>query len=212
MQTERLIKTLAMDRQPAALAGGYALAIYVAAGWAISVVFFWAILGPRPDIANAAATFRFDIKIVEALLLGATAAALCVKLARPAAATKVATLALLAAPALLAGTVAAELLFVPAAQWPERLVGSNARICLTAIPLLSLAPLAGALIALREGAPLRPGLTGAAAGLLAGGFAAALYAIHCTDDSPLFVATWYPIAIGMVTLVGAASGRYLLRW
>ena len=31
--------------------------------------------------------------------------------------------------------------------------------------------------------------------VLAGGIAATLYAAHCTDDSPLFVATWYTIAI-----------------
>ena len=34
-------------------------------------------------------------------------------------------------------------------------------------------------------------LAGAVAGLAAGGVAATLYAAHCTDNSPLFVATWY---------------------
>jgi len=43
----------------------------------------------------------------------------------------------------------------------------------------------------------------AAAGLVAGGLSAALYATHCTDDSPLFVATWYTIAIAAVTVLGA---------
>jgi hypothetical protein len=50
------------------------------------------------------------------------------------------------------------------------------------------------------------------AGLIAGGLAAALYATHCTDDSPLFVATWYSIAIGAVAVLGALLGRRLLRW
>ena len=40
-----------------------------------------------------------------------------------------------------------------------------------------------------------PSLAGAVAGLAAGGVAATLYAAHCTDDSPLFVATWYTLAI-----------------
>ena len=60
-----------------------------------------------------------------------------------------------------------------------------------AIPLLSLPLLAGALIGLRHGAPARPAVAGAIAGMLSAGLAATLYASHCTDDSPLFVATWY---------------------
>jgi len=42
--------------------------------------------------------------------------------------------------------------------------------------------------------------------------AAALYALHCTDDSPLFVATWYSLAIAGVTVLGWAVGSRLLRW
>jgi hypothetical protein len=50
------------------------------------------------------------------------------------------------------------------------------------------------------------------AGLLSAGLGATLYASHCTDDSPLFVATWYPLAIAMVTAVGAIAGRKMLRY
>jgi hypothetical protein len=65
---------------------------------------------------------------------------------------------------------------------------------------------------LRRGAATRPMLTGAVAGLIAGGIAATFYASHCVDDSPLFVATWYVIAIAFVALVGAIAGRWVLRW
>ena len=58
---------------------------------------------------------------------------------------------------------------------------------------MSLPLLAAALIGLRHGAPTRPAVAGAIAGLLSAGLAATLYASHCTDDSPLFVATWYTI-------------------
>jgi hypothetical protein len=68
------------------------------------------------------------------------------------------------------------------------------------------------LVALRRGAPLRPGIAGAVAGLCAGGLGAALYATHCIDDSPLFVAVWYSLAIAVVSLVGAVAGSRMLRW
>ncbi|HUI21148.1 MAG TPA: NrsF family protein, partial [Methylocella sp.] len=58
----------------------------------------------------------------------------------------------------------------------------------------------------------RPALAGAAAGLLAGAIGAAFYATHCPDDSPLFVATWYTLAIAFVTAIGAIAGARLLRW
>jgi len=65
---------------------------------------------------------------------------------------------------------------------------------------------------LRFGAPSRPGLAGTVAGLLAGAIGAALYATHCPDDSPLFVATWYGLGLAIVTAAGAAIGTRLLRW
>jgi hypothetical protein len=55
-------------------------------------------------------------------------------------------------------------------------------------------------------------LAGAVAGLAASGIAATFYASNCTDDSPLFVITWYPIAILIVAAVGYLIGRKLLRW
>src|SRR5271170_7814640 len=105
-----------------------------------------------------------------------------------------------------------ELLILPESQWMPRLVGHNARFCLTLIPLLSIGPLACLLAALREGAPSRPGLAGAVAGLAASGIAATLYAANCSDDSALFVITWYPIATLIVTTAGYLIGRKLLRW
>ena len=93
-----------------------------------------------------------------------------------------------------------------------RLIGHNSRVCLTAIPVLSLPLLAAALIGLRHGAPARPALAGALAGLLSAGLAATLYASHCNDNSPLFVATWYTIATALVTAIGALAGSQMLRF
>ena len=80
------------------------------------------------------------------------------------------------------------------------------------IPLLSLPTFATVLYGLRSGAPASPMIAGAICGLLSAGIAATLYASHCTDDSPLFVALWYPIGFALMTMLGALIGRRLLRW
>jgi hypothetical protein len=66
--------------------------------------------------------------------------------------------------------------------------------------------------AMRRGAPASPVWAGAAVGRLAAAMGAALYALHCFDDSPLFAAVWYSAAILIVSAVGAAMGARLLRW
>jgi hypothetical protein len=101
---------------------------------------------------------------------------------------------------------------LPPDLWLSKTAGTNSLVCLTYIPLIGIGPLAIFLFALRQGAPTRPPVAGAVAGLLAGGIAATLYAAHCTDDSPLFIGTWYTIAIAGLALLGAVGGNRLARW
>jgi hypothetical protein len=93
-----------------------------------------------------------------------------------------------------------------------RLVGSNSKVCMTAVPLMSLPLLAASLLGLRHGAPTRPAVAGAMAGLLSAGLAATLYASHCTDDSPLFVATWYSVGTALMAALGALIGSRVLKY
>lgn len=212
MRTDDLIHLLIADQKAPSLSVERRLGIAIAMGFVIAAILFWITLGPRADIVAAATTPRFIFKIIESLLLAGTAALLVMQLARPGADTRAATVTIFAAPVLLAFAFASELLLVSPAQWETELIGTNSRLCLTAIPLLSLPLLASALYALRQGAAVRPSLAGAVAGMLAGGLAAALYATQCTDDSPLFVAVWYSLAVVAVSLVGAVAGRWMLRW
>jgi hypothetical protein len=210
MKTDALIRALAADQAIRAASVERYFAPLLAAALVASLLLFAFILGPRADIASAAQEPRFLFKFVVTLTLAASAGALLLYLARPAAPLRLAWLS--AAPLLLAAAVLLELALVPVSSWTTKLVGTNWYICLTMVPLLSLPLLAAALATLRHGAPTRPMLSGAAAGLFAGGLAATIYAAHCTDDSPLFVATWYTIAIGIVATAGALIGRQLLRW
>jgi hypothetical protein len=213
MDTNNLIRGMVADlaaRRPHLVR---TLALALVAGFVVAVILFEMTLGPRPDaMHDLVSKPRFAFKFVVTLLLAFTALVLVLRLMRPGAETHWPTLALIAAPLLLLAAVVAELFIVPRADWEQVMVGSNSMICLKSIPFLALPLLIAALAAMRLGAPTRPALAGAVAGLLAGGLGAALYASHCTDDSPMFVVVWYTIAITIVTIVGAIAGRYVLRW
>lgn len=211
MKTEQLVASLVADRAGSAKPLGRSVGWAVLAGVLVSLAIFAIEFGPRVDLSAAYATWRFDLKLVLVLAALLAASGACMAMARPVATARwwraVLPVLLIAAAAL--GT---ELAVLPADTWRSRLVGSNAVVCLTTIPLFSLAPLGALLLALRRSAPASPARAGAAAGALAAAAAAAIYAFHCFDDSPLFVLTWYPLAAIPVVLVGAALGRRLLRW
>lgn len=212
MKTDDLIHAIAEDATPSGLYPQRSLALALAGAVAAAAILFWLLLGPRGNALASLAEPRFVLKFLVTLGLAAAAIGLVLRLIRPGAAPGVWRSALLLAPGLLLIGIGGELLAVPADRWMTVLVGVNARICLTYIPLMGLAPLGLILLALRSGAPTRPALAGAVAGLIAGGISAAFYASHCPDDSPLFVATWYVLAIAMLVALGALLGRRLLRW
>jgi hypothetical protein len=211
MKTENLIEALVADRASSRRSIPSALAAAFALGGLISLALFFTELGVREDIVQALATWRFDLKIGLVLLALGSAFSLCMALSRPVPSGRPAR-RLLPLAALAAMAIAIELMVLPSASWGTRLVGSNSLICLTSIPLLAMAPLVVALLALRSGAPASPALAGAAAGLLAAAGGATLYAFHCFDDSPLFVMTWYVMAAIPVIALGAIVGHRLLRW
>jgi hypothetical protein len=213
VKTDDLIRALAADcaTRPMSLRRAFMLAM--TPGAATALCLYLAFLGPRPHLLMALLTEpRFLFKVCLTILLVSLSAGLVMRLGKPGIDVRRAALMLLIVPALLGAGIAAELFFVPAGLWSERLIGTNALLCLASIPFLGLAPLAAALFCLRQGAPVHPTLSGAAAGLLAGAIGAVLYATHCPDDSPLFVAAWYSLAIGIVAALGAVAGARLLRW
>lgn len=212
METDELIKALAADarRSGISMAGAWSGAGLAAV--AVAAVVFFALLGARPDIADAAQTVRFLFKFTVTTALAASAFGLLHILSRPDADVRRSLPRLVVAPALLVAGVVAEIVVSLPGTWSAQLVGTNSLVCLTYIPLIGIGPLVLLLLALRHGAPSHPSLAGAMAGLAAGGIAATFYAAHCTDDSPLFVATWYTIAIAALTLLGAVGARRFVRW
>jgi hypothetical protein len=231
VDTAHLIDLLAQDA-PVNWRLSSRLAVAFAVGAAIAAIIFVFGIGVRPDIAAAGHTMRVQFKFVFTLTLLSGAAGAVAQAGRPDSTLGPWALrpwilrpwileswfrgrwafVLAIAPVLLGLAVVAELVATPAQSWMSRLTGQNAMYCLTLIPALALAPLACLLIALRESAPERPEQAGAVAGLAAGGIAAVLYASHCPDDSPLFVAVWYSLAIAVVAAAGYCAGARLLKW
>ncbi|RAI33887.1 NrsF family protein [Rhodoplanes serenus] len=211
MKTENLIKAMVADREADGSVGPGALASAVGLGLVGSLLLYAATLAPR-ELSTALMQPRFAFKLLVTLLLAAGAAAVVARLVRPDGRSGPASLVALAAPLLLAVGVLVELAVVDAAAWRTRLIGDNAVACLLSIPLLSAPVLAAVILFLRKGAPTRPDLAGVFAGLLGGGLGAFLYASHCPDDSPLFVATWYPLAIAGVVLGSRVLAMKLTRW
>jgi hypothetical protein len=212
MKTDDLINAIAEDAGASLPSVGMRIAVALAIGGAVAMGLFTYVLGVRPDIASALQTWRFDAKLATTLLcfLGALWAA--VRLARPDTDQRLAFAAALLPLLALAFAIAWEVVASEAATWSARAIGGNSRLCVASILAMSIAPLVALLVALRAGAPRSPGLAGAAAGLLAGGLAATLYAIHCPDDSPLFVALWYVPVVLLIALGGGVIGRRALQW
>jgi hypothetical protein len=212
VKTSDFISALAADPVPEPIRLGRRLAAALAIGFVCSVALYCLLLGPRPDVAAASGTMRFWMKFVDSFAFALPTLLLTLRLAYPDAKPRALALWLLAPFILLAAGVVVELLVVPQSEWMSRLMGATAIHCMITIPMLAAPVLAALIVALRPGAPLYPGLTGAIAGAASAGVGALVYASSCPGDSPLFVATWYPIATLICMGVGALAGRWFLAW
>lgn len=211
MKTDELIAALSQDRHvalpPVRLAARTLPIAVLVAGLLLLTT-----AGPRADLAAVLDAPRFLFKFLVTLGLAIPALLLLPRVATPLPRAGRWTHALWLAPVLLLAGVAMELAVLPDERWLPSALGRNALWCLAMVPLLALAPLAVSLYCLRQAAPAQPAIAGAVAGLVSGGLAAAVYALHCTDDSPLFVALWYTLGVLLVSGLGAGLATRLARW
>ncbi|NNU81804.1 DUF1109 domain-containing protein [Halovulum dunhuangense] len=210
MKTDDLIAALAADTLQRPGAGRRLLRAAPPAA-ALSVLALLAFWGPRPDLAAALMSVAV-LKHLLPLALAALAATLALWLSRPE--TRPggrATLLLVYGGALVAGFGVA-LARGGAPGVDAALANPTLVTCLYSIPLLALPMLAATLWALSSGAPQRPALSGALAGLVSGGVAAAIYAIYCDQDAALFVLPAYGTGILVMTALGSVIGARVLRW
>lgn len=211
MNTEQLVLLLAEDDTPSPpiaprLLAGSGLAMLASAALVLSV------LGIRPDLALAMSDPLTLMKWLLPLAVALPALRAALRLSRPQTrrVPEQLVVGVVAAVALCWLTLAV-IAALPAGLWPA-MRGYTAPTCLTMISLMSILPLSLGLMVLRAGATPAPMRCGAMLGMATGGFGAALYALHCNEDAPLFFLTWYGLAILISTAAGALAGSRLLRW
>ena len=211
MKTDSLIRALAADsvvHRPSP----YLTAAGLLAALGATVLLLWAALGFREDLAAAVVNPLSALRFVLAGALALVAGRLALILARPEGANLARLWPLAVIGAVAFGALLWAFVTAPVGGVQMAVFGKTAVSCLISIPLLSLLPVAVILFALKGGAVTAPALAGAVAGLCGGGLAAMVYALHCTEDSPLFYVTWYGLAIAGITLTSSLVGARLLRW
>lgn len=211
MKTDDLIRALAQDATPAEGAGSRA-ALAVTAGLLVSGGLFFGTMGLRAGLGTPAVALAVAVKLAITLTLALAGLALAQRAIQPGRVLSRLN-RLFALPLVLLGVALVyDLQRHGVENMSARLFGDNYWRCMLAIPLLSVPLLAGLLYTLSRGAPTDLDRTGLYAGLGAAGLGATLYALHCTDDSPLFILAWYSIAVAMVAFAGRWAARRFLRW
>lgn len=207
--TDRLIDGLAASPPPPPLsARGLALPMLISL--VLTLGLFMVLIGPRADLLGALAVPEVAAKTLLPLAVALLALALAVQSARPARALRPGLLAVPAAAALV--LFSARLMQTPSGLVVPAVLGQSALACLLSITALSVPAIGAGLMVFRRGAPPRPGLTGAMIGIASAAGAASGYALHCTEDSPLFFVAWYGVAIVAAGLGGWVCGQRMLRW
>lgn len=213
MKTDDLITMLAQDAAPPpATPVGQRAMLGLGLGFAGAVLLYLLVLGPRPALLDYVQNPVVLSKTILPFGLFILALIMGLRSVRPGASMGRTARLIWVIPTILAGLVIWALATTPPSRMWLDWVGHSIPVCLPAITVLSLPIMGGLITAMRRGAPVDPQAAGALIGLASAGLATALYSTFCTEDSPLFFATWYTIGILCTTGLGAWAGGKWLRW
>jgi hypothetical protein len=168
--------------------------------------------GMRRDLIQMMFWPMFWVRLLFPICVAIAGYVIVQRLARPGAQVRKAWLGIAVPLLVIWGLAAMMLLSSPAEERPTLVMGQTWRACALNIAMISLPVFVAALVALRGLAPTRPALAGAAAGAMAGGAGAAVYALHCPELAAPFVAVWYVAGIALPAVLGALIGPRTLRW
>jgi hypothetical protein len=213
MQTDELIDQLSGGLEPVrAAAVMRVLGVGLAAGILGSTLLMMATIGVRHDFVEMLSGGAFWLKFVYTFVIAALGLRLVERLGRPGTDARLPLLFLAVPVATIMALMAMQMM--PASDGARRvlIMGHSANVCTMLIAALALPLFVGLFWSLKQLAPTRLTQAGAAAGLLAGSASATVYAFHCTESAATFIAIWYTAGILLTTLMGAALGRWALRW
>ena len=210
MKTDELIASLAARPAPPPLRGGR-LGLALLSAMVAAAALFLAVAGPRDGLPGLLMQPLIATKTLLPGLTSLIALPMLLALLRPEGGIPhPLRLALpLAVAALLWGL---GFVTLPAAARFAEFTPFAIVECVGLILVIAVLPLWAALRLAARGAPTRPALTGAMAGLVVGSGAAAGYSFFCLQDNPLFYVTWYGTAIALTMIAGAWLGARRLRW
>jgi hypothetical protein len=213
MRTGELIAILAGDAAP--VAPGRArqrllLACLIGVAGAATLVF--GILGFRHDFPEVMRTAPFWMKPAYTAWFAIGAFMLVDRAGRPGAKATTGRLVLIGALAAIAILAAINLALTAPDLRMRAIMGRSSLLCPIAVTISAIPAMAAVMIALRGMAPTNLARAGMAAGLLAGGVGATVYALWCRESTAAFVAVWYTLGIVACGGVGALLGPLVLRW
>lgn len=211
MKTDDLIDALAAGLQPARPAQLNPLLLACAAAASVAAVTL--LLGVRPALVEILSSPTTWMKGLYTAGLTGAALWLSFRAGRPGADTRapLAALGAIVGLALLWGAV--ELVTTAGDERLADWLGRTWTICGRNILLVSAAAVVPTFLSARRLAPTRPAFSGFALGVATGGIAATAYGVlHCPESTVAFVATWYTLGVAAAGLIGAAAGRFALRW
>lgn len=213
MKTEDLVAWLAADAAPVShRTQARRFVVTLALGAGVALLMMLVLLGPRPDLGQAATLPMFWLKLAFPACLVLAAAMAVQRLGHPG--MRLGRLAIgVVAPVAVIWLLSAIILMNAAPGGRSALIwGATWKECPLSIAALSIPALLAAFWAVRQLAPTRVRLAGAAAGLFAGAAGALVYALHCPEMEAPFLGVWYVVGMLIPTAAGAMLGPRWLRW
>ena len=213
MKTDELISMLATnaDQVPArTVEQRFALALGI--GLPVSALVMLVTMGLRPDFMQAVGGLAFWFKLAFTACMAGGGLLLTKRLSRPGVKPGYAWLGIAAPLLVLWLAAAAALIDGEPAQRLDMVLGSSWKSCPFNIAALAVPVFFATFWCVKDLAPTRLALAGAASGLLSGALSASVYAMHCTESAAPFIGVWYVLGMAIPTLIGAALGPRLLRW
>ncbi len=212
MNSPATIEALIADLQPVRpVRSRDGIGLLLVAAVLVSGVAAWR-YGLRPDIVAGAPNPMVVLRLGTLALLGLATGLAAIASVRPAVGTLRTGWQWALAAALLFPLAALVAMAWNGATAPVALAADYGETCLR-ISLASAMFVGGALtVWLRQGASVRPRLTGWLTGLAAGSFGTFAYALHCPMIDIVYIGVWYSAAIAVAALAGRLIVSPLLRW